>query len=86
MLFDVSIGVVVVNGFKVLRFDGKPDNIRVIVQLLGYISHYIFHKHRVLVGPLGHILFILPLEHGIDITRGRLFYQLNEIFYPYKFS
>ena len=76
----------IVDGFEVLGFHGKPGDVGVRVQLLGDVSDDVFHEHGILIGALRHELLVFPLEHGIDIARSGIFHQLDQILDPNEFS
>ena len=50
--------------------------------LLGYLAGHVLDKHRLGIGPLGHIFFIGPLEQGIDLGGAAGLDHGDQIFQP----
>ena len=84
MLLHIGVGIVVVDGFKILRFHCKPSDVVIIVQFHCNFPDNILHKHRVVIGLLGDVFLIFPFEYGIDISGGRLLDELDQVLDPYE--
>jgi len=61
-LLDAGVGVVIVDALVVFRLHAVPGHVRMGVEFEGHISHEVLDENRVFVSPLGHRLFVLPLQ------------------------
>ena len=81
---DVGVCAVIVNGLEVLGADRKPGDVFIGIELLGDIAHHIFHEFGIGEALFRYVLFIHPLEDGIDITGRGFLYDLHHILNPDK--
>ena len=79
---DIGIGIVIVDGFEILCFNGEPGDVGIKTQPGGHLPNDIFHEHGVVIGPLGHKLFVGSFQDGKDFGACTLFDQVDEVFHP----
>lgn len=82
IVFDERIRVVVVDGFKVLSFHSVPYDGLFAVGPQCDVSNEVFDEDRIVVRPLGNGFLVWALEDAVELTRGRFFDELDEIFDP----
>lgn len=62
---NVSIGTVIMDGFKIFGTDGKPGDVAVGLNFFGHIPDDVFHKFGVGESFFRNEFLIHPLQDGI---------------------
>ncbi len=73
----------VVDGFKILRFHGVGGHALIALQRHGDIAHQVFDEFGMVVGALGDVLFVGPLEQAPEFARGRRLGDANLLVQPH---
>lgn len=71
-----------VDRFEVLALHFVAKNAAIRIESSGDLSDHVLHKPGVLVGVFGNPLLIRPLQHGVEIARGRCLDHLDNLFEP----
>ena len=79
---DQGVGVVVMDGLEVLRFDPVPGNVVLRVRARGDVADQVLDEDRVVVGAFGDGFFIGALEEAVKLRAGAGLDQANEVLDP----
>src|ERR1700687_4371704 len=82
VVLDHRIGRMVVNRFEILALDHIRRDAILAVEPHGYVAHDVFDEFRVVVGMLGDILFVRPLEDAVELAGGFLLRELDQLLDP----
>ncbi len=78
VMFDDSVGGVVVDGFEVFGGDAVGLDARVGIEARGDVAHDVFDEFGVFVGALGDVFFVRPLQRRPDFAGAFFFADADE--------
>src|SRR2546423_1711475 len=82
--FDEGIRAVVVDGLEVLRLDHVSIDALVQVEHRGHVAHQVLDEFRMIVGALGHVLLVGALEQAVELARGLLLDDVDDLLDPHE--
>src|ERR1022692_3618600 len=80
---DQRVGRVIVNGFEILALHHVRGNACFAVEAHGDVAHHVLNELRVVIGALGHVLFIRPLENAPQLARRLALGDIDEFLDPH---
>jgi hypothetical protein len=75
----------IVNGFKILRFNTIPWEIVLLPESREGTSHDVFDEHGVVKGPFGDVFLVGPLKKRVNLRAYRRFHYFDDFLDPEKF-
>src|SRR5580704_16797912 len=73
----------IVNRLKILRLDDIGLDALVLVERHGDISHRVLDELRIVVGALGDVFLVRPLQYSVDLARGFALGNIDQFFQPH---
>ncbi len=83
VVLDQRVRRVVVDRLEVLRFDHVGQHALLLVQTHGDVAHHVLDELRIVVGALGHVLLVRPLEDAVQLARGFLLGDVDQLLDPH---
>src|SRR3970040_589150 len=83
---DEGVGRVVVDRLEVLRLDHELRDALVEVEHGGDVAHHVLDELGIVVGALGDVLLVRALEQAVELARGLLLHQVDELLVPDEFA
>src|ERR1700728_861902 len=82
VVFDHRVGRMVVDRLEILALDHIRGDAILAVEPHGDVTHHVFDEFWVVVGALGDVLLVGPLENAVELARSFALGQLDQLLDP----